>query len=82
MIRPDTARDTTMPKLKNVTLAALGITLCLSLSACGGSTKDEDAPIGIGTGPNSLKKSPCACNTLKNSAADMLKKSSLYTLNA
>ena len=35
------------------------------LSGCAGG-KTQDNPIGIGSGPNKLKKSPCACMRLPN----------------
>lgn len=34
----------------------------MALAACG-STVDDTHPIGVGTGPNSLKLSPCAAAT-------------------
>lgn len=44
-------------KLKMTALALIG----LSLAACS-SNVDTTNPIGVGTGPNSLKLSPCAKN--------------------
>lgn len=49
--------------------AAAAACACLALSGCGSEVKSE-FPVGIGTGPNSLKASPCACLELPNAARD------------
>ena len=46
---------------KTATFALMGL-IALGLSACG-SNRDTAYPVGVGTGPNSLKLSPCAKNT-------------------
>jgi hypothetical protein len=47
------------------------LALSLGLAACAAS-KYQDAPTGIGSGPNDLKKSPCACMTLPNGPSNDL----------
>jgi hypothetical protein len=49
-------------------IAITAILAALALTGCS-STTDSNYPIGIGTGPNSLKLSPCACMPLPNAAA-------------
>ncbi len=46
-------------------LAAIAVAV-MALGGC--SSVDSQFPIGIGTGPNSLKQSPCACISLPNAA--------------
>lgn len=52
-----------MKPLHLLLILALG----LGLAACGRSMT-QDSPIGIGSGPNDLKKSPCVCIILPNGA--------------
>jgi uncharacterized lipoprotein YajG len=44
-------------------LAAI-LVACALLAGC--ASKYQEAPQGIGSGPNALKQSPCACTTLPN----------------
>lgn len=50
-------------------LALAGTTM---LAACSSSSEYSEYPIGIGSGPNELKRSPCACILLPNLAAEDL----------
>ena len=50
-------------------LCALSLACALATAACGATTQSQ-YPVGIGTGPNSLKGSPCACLELPNEALD------------
>ncbi len=52
-----------------IAVAIVALISASILAAC--STVQSDNPIGIGTGPNSLKQSPCACMLLPNAAKGM-----------
>jgi len=47
---------------------AAALAVCILLAGCAGSRYQEN-PVGIGSGPNTLKQAPCACTTLPNDAA-------------
>jgi len=44
---------------------------CVLLAGCStfSGSRYQESPVGIGSGPNTLKQSPCACITLPNEAA-------------
>lgn len=50
-----------------VLIAIIGMLAVAGLGGCASSSY-TDYPIGIGSGPNALKRSPCACILLPNGA--------------
>ncbi|MCC0004698.1 MAG: hypothetical protein H6872_05975 [Methylobacteriaceae bacterium] len=54
-----------MLKIAATLLACVLLAGCSSLSG----SRYQENPIGVGSGPNTLKQSPCACMTLPNDAA-------------
>lgn len=50
-----------------VLFVALGLIAVAGLGGCASSSY-TDYPIGVGSGPNALKRSPCACILLPNQA--------------
>lgn len=51
-------------------LRTISVALALSaLAAC--SSHMQPAPVGIGTGPNELKQSPCACTEIPQKPFDL-----------
>ena len=52
------------------TIARAAAAACVLAAAGCTSATDNQMPLGIGTGPNSLKQSPCACIELPNDAAE------------
>lgn len=54
-------------KRKRRLLASLAMTASLALGSCAGSV-DTEKPVGVGSTPNTLKSSPCACVEVPNLA--------------
>lgn len=59
--------DSTDSKSMNARSLLIIIALGLAVAGCSRGSMQE-SPIGIGSSPNDLKKSPCACIVLPNGA--------------
>ena len=57
-------KNPTTTTRRRIPAAAFLIAAGVALSGCG--TRHQEAPVGIGGTPNSLKQSPCACVVLPN----------------
>jgi hypothetical protein len=55
-----------MNYLRTISIVSLAM---LALAAC--SSHMQPAPVGIGSGPNELKQSPCACAEIPQKPFDL-----------